>query len=77
MLDSIVNRIRNEYRQCGKTLDWLESYLTDRYQPVHINMIKNYSSEKTKLNCGVPQGVQPWGLYFSDTMTTYKFVICS
>ena len=32
----LVNRLRNDYELSGKTLDWLESYLTDRYQSVHI-----------------------------------------
>ena len=49
----LSNRLRNDYGLCGKTLDWLESYLTDRYQSVHI---KDNSSEYTKLNFGVPQG---------------------
>ena len=60
----LVNCLRNDYGLCGKALDWLESYLTDRYQSVHI---KDDSSEYTKFNFGVPQGsdLQSWDLYFS------------
>ena len=49
----LVNRLRNDYGLSGKARDWLESYLTDRYQSVHI---KDNSSEYTKLKFGVPQG---------------------
>ena len=58
----LVNRLRNDYRLSGKALDWLESYLTDRYQSVHI---KDNSSEYTKLNFGVPQGSVLGPLLFS------------
>ena len=58
----LVNRLRNDYGLSGKALDWLESYLTDRYQSVHI---KDNSSEYTKLNFGVPQGSVLGPLLFS------------
>ena len=58
----LVNRMRNDYGLCGKALDWLESYLTDRYQSVRI---KDNSSEYTKLNFGVPQGSVLRPLLFS------------
>ena len=58
----LVNRLRNDYGLSGKALDWLESYLTDRYQSVHI---KDNSSEYTKLKCGVPQGSVLGPLLFS------------
>ena len=53
----LVNRLRNDYGLCGKTLDWLESYPS-----VHI---KDNSSEYTKLNFGVPQGLVLKPLLFS------------
>ena len=55
----LVNHLRNDY---GKALDWLESYLTDRYQSVHN---KVNSSEYTKLNFGVSQGSALSPLLFS------------
>ena len=58
----LVNRLRNDYGLSGKALDWLESYLTDRYQSVHI---KDNSSEYTKLKFGVPQGSVLEPLLFS------------
>ena len=58
----LVNRLRNDYGLCEKALDWLESYLTDRYQSVHI---EDNSSEYTKLNFGVPQGSVLGPLLFS------------
>ena len=58
----LVNRLRNDYGLYGKALDWLESYLTDRHQSVHIE--DNYS-EYTKLNFGVPQGSVLGPLLFS------------
>ena len=48
----LVYRLRNDYGLCEKALDWLESYPTDRYQPVHI---KDKSSEYTNFNFGAPQ----------------------
>ena len=35
----LVNRMRNDYGLCGKALDWLESYLTDRYQSYILKTI--------------------------------------
>ena len=58
----LVNRLRNDYGLCGKALDWLESYLTDRYQSVHI---KDIFSVYTKLNFGVPHGSVLGPLLFS------------
>ena len=58
----LVNRLRNDYGLCGKALDWLESYLTDRYQYVHI---KDNPSEYKKINFGVPQGSVLGPLLFS------------
>ena len=58
----LVNRLRNDYGLSGKALDWLESYLTHRYQSVHI---KDNSSEYTKLNFGVRQGSVLGPLLFS------------
>ena len=58
----LVNRLLNDYGLSGKALDWLESYLTDRYQSVHI---KDNPSEYTKYNFGVPQGSVLGPLLFS------------
>lgn len=37
----------------GLALNWFRSYLSDRFQFVHVN---NSSSNRERLNCGVPQG---------------------
>ena len=57
----LVRCLRDDYEICEKTLDWLESYLTDRYQSVHI---KDNSSEYTKFNL-VAQGSVLGHLLFS------------
>ena len=58
---NLVNRLRNDYGLCGKALNWLEWYLTDRYQSVHI---KANSAEYTKWML-VFLRAQSWDLYFS------------
>uniref|UniRef100_A0A3Q2NWF9 Reverse transcriptase domain-containing protein n=1 Tax=Fundulus heteroclitus TaxID=8078 RepID=A0A3Q2NWF9_FUNHE len=37
----------------GKALGWFKSYLSDRFQFVHVN---NKSSSNSRVTCGVPQG---------------------
>ena len=49
----LLNVLRKRLGVCGKALDWLRSYLTDRTQSVCINGVK---STKKQLKCGVPQG---------------------
>ena len=43
----------NHYGIRGKALDWIKSYLSNRFQFVHFN---NCASTLTPITCGVPQG---------------------
>ena len=41
------------YGICGTALEWIKSYLSDRYQLVHFC---GYTSSLRPITCGVPQG---------------------
>ena len=41
------------YGICGTALEWIKSYLSDRYQLVHFG---GYTSSLRPITCGVPQG---------------------
>ena len=49
----LLGRLESLFGISGTALEWLKSYLSDRYQYVTINGAR---SEKTKLKWGVPQG---------------------
>ena len=49
----LLGRLKSSFGIAGTALEWLKSYLSDRYQYVTINGAR---SEKTKLRWGVPQG---------------------
>ena len=49
----LLQRLESEIQIKGTALDWFESYLSDRFQFVHIN---HDSSTYTKVRYGVPQG---------------------
>ena len=49
----LLSTLENEMGVTGNALSWFESYLTDRYQSVTI---QGCSSDKQKLQYGVPQG---------------------
>ena len=50
---SILLQKLSSYGIRGSTLNWFQSYLTNRYQFVTYNGV---SSEKKEVKCGVPQG---------------------
>ena len=68
----LVNRLRNDYGLCEKAFDWLESYLTDRYQSVHS---RDNPSDYTKLNFVVSQGSVLGPLLFSCYTKKYNLKI--
>ena len=49
----LLDRLENWTGLSGMALNWFESYLKDRDFFVSIG---NYTSERTKITCGVPQG---------------------
>ena len=51
--DILLDRLQHEVRIEGLALQWVKSYLTDRYQSVTIN---GQSSPLILLSYGVPQG---------------------
>ena len=53
-------RLQRDYGVTGGVTDWMESYLTNRFQSISIN---NTLSEKIKLDYGFPQGskIGPFG----------------
>ncbi len=57
----LLNRLEDSMGVKGAALRWLQSYLTDRHQGVHIN---DAVSEKVKVRTEVPQGSVPMPLLF-------------
>ena len=55
-----LSRLQEDYGVTGGVTDWMESYLTNRFQSVDIN---GTSSDKIKLEYGFPQGskIGPFG----------------
>ena len=53
-------RLQRDYGVTGGVTDWMESYLTNRFQSISIN---STLSEKIKLDYGFPQGskIGPFG----------------
>ena len=51
--DILLNRLENWFGITGTALQWLKSYLSDRFQQVKLN---NSLSSKAPLSFGVPQG---------------------
>ena len=49
----LVDRLRCAFGDQGMAISWIESFLQDRTQSVHI---ANQQSSTMKLVCGVPQG---------------------
>ena len=49
----LVNRLEQQFSITGRPLQWLKSYLSDRFQRVKIN---NSLSSSARLSFGVPQG---------------------
>ena len=49
----LLDRLYYDYGIRGTALKWMKSYLTKRYQTVHINQLK---SDAHELRFGVPQG---------------------
>ena len=49
----LINRLENTLHISGNALKWIESYLSNRKQRVHIN---DAASESVSLSTGVPQG---------------------
>uniref|UniRef100_A0AAQ5ZSU8 Reverse transcriptase domain-containing protein n=1 Tax=Amphiprion ocellaris TaxID=80972 RepID=A0AAQ5ZSU8_AMPOC len=49
----LLQRLEHSIGIKGTALDWFKSYLSDRFQFVHVN---NDSSEHSRVNHGVPQG---------------------
>ena len=49
----LLHRLRSRFRIKGKTLSWLQSYLTDRSQSVQFD---GFTSSARPLRFGVPQG---------------------
>ncbi|KAK2879923.1 hypothetical protein Q8A73_023735, partial [Channa argus] len=49
----LLQRLEHENGNTGTALDWFKSYLSDRFQFVHVN---DESSMHTKVSYGVPQG---------------------
>ena len=50
--DILLNKLYN-YGIRGVALEWLKSYISNRYQVVKYN---DYESEAREILCGVPQG---------------------
>lgn len=51
--DILLKRLTHSYGISGSALEWITSYLTDRYQSVVIGSV---TSDKHELTFGVPQG---------------------
>ena len=49
----LLQRLEQTLGITGAALCWFKSYLSDRFQFVHVN---DKASLQTKVNCGVPQG---------------------
>ena len=49
----LLHRLRHRYEVSGAALKWIESYITDRCQPVCLN---DEYSPRFVLSTGVPQG---------------------
>ena len=50
---TLINRLRTSFGITGSVLSWLQSYLSNRTQLVHIG---HHSSTSTRCTTGVPQG---------------------
>ena len=55
-----LSRLQEDYGVMGGVVDWMASYLSDRYQSININ---GTHSDKTELKYGFPQGskIGPFG----------------
>ena len=51
--DVLLQRLKERCGVHGKALEWFESYLTDRFQMVKL---KEITSKRVALHCGLPQG---------------------
>ena len=49
----LLHRLQHRFGLHGNSLDWFSSYLTSRYQTVHI---QNSTSSFSNFSCGVPLG---------------------
>ena len=67
-----MRRLEHSIGLCDDALEWIKSYLTDRYQKVTI---RQASSEKSELSTGVPQGSVLGPLLFSLYMLPLRDII--
>ena len=51
--DVLLKRLKERSSVQGRALEWFESYLTDRFQMVKL---KEITSKRVALHCGLPQG---------------------
>lgn len=63
--DLLVERVNDAGIQ-GLALRWISSFLTNRFQAVRL---ANFSAEKVRLTCGVPQGSSLSSLLFNLYMS--------
>lgn len=68
----LLRRLEHTIGIRGDALEWIRSYLTDRYQKVTI---RQASSEKSALSTGVPQGSVLGPLLFSLYMLPLREII--
>jgi len=69
----LLKRLSYSFGVAGSVHSWIQSYLTDRTQSVHID---SHSSPVTSCSVGVPQGSVLRPLLFFDIHVTY-FRNCS
>ena len=67
----LLQRLQREINTTGTALDWFKSYLSDRFNFVHVNDV---SSERTTVHDGVPQGSVLGPILFTLYMHTALFI---
>ena len=60
--ERLINCFENEFGLKNTALNWIRSYLNDRYQKV---IVQNSHSKTTKMECGFPQGAKLAGLKYN------------
>ncbi len=66
--------MQNQYGVSSTALEWIESYLTGRYQQVSIG---SSLSDKFSLNHGVPQGSCLDPVMFTNTLVPFSMLSVS